>query len=145
MTRSPLVVDASVAAKWIKPEIHSNHATDILQGPYTLLAPDLLWPEVGNILWKSVQRQEITPVEAREGLRTLLRYPLVVVPGQSLIPTALEIALQYRQTVYDALYVVLATTRDCQLVTADSLLHTGLQSTPLQDRILWIEDVPTQD
>jgi predicted nucleic acid-binding protein len=145
MTRSPLVIDASVAAKWIKPEVHSAYAEQVLQGPYTLLAPDLLWSEVGNILWKSVQRQEITTIEAREGLRTLLRYPLTVVPGQSLITTALEIALQYQQTVYDALYVALATTRDCQLVTADSLLRNGLKNTPLQDHILWIEDVSIQN
>lgn len=145
MTRSPLVIDASVAAKWIKPEVHSAYAEQVLQGPYTLLAPDLLWPEVGNILWKSVQRQEITPVEAHEGLRTVLRYPITVVPGRSLITTALEIALHYQQTVYDALYVALATTRDCQLVTADSPLHSRLKNTPLQDHVLWIEDVPTQD
>ncbi len=144
MTRSPLVIDASVAAKWIKPEVHSAYAEQVLQGPYTLLAPDLLWSEVGNILWKPVQRQEITSTEAREGLRTLLRYPLTVIPGRVLITTALEIVLEYQQTVYDAFYAALATTRDCQLMTADSLLHNGLKNTPLQDHILWIEDVSTQ-
>jgi len=145
MTGSPLVIDASVAAKWINPEVHSVYAEQILQGPYRLLAPDLLWPEVGNILWKSAQRQEITTVEAHEGLRTLLRYPITVVSSRSLITTALEIALQYHQTVYDCLYIALATTRDCQLVTADSPLHSGLKNTSLQDHILWIEDVPTQN
>ncbi|HSB72166.1 MAG TPA: type II toxin-antitoxin system VapC family toxin [Candidatus Methylomirabilis sp.] len=144
MRRVPLVVDASVAAKWIKPEVHSAHATQILRGPYTLLAPDLLWPEVGNILWKSVQRRELTTLEAHEGLRMLLRCPITVVPGRSLVAAALEMALQYRQTVYDALYVTLATTRECQLVTADSPLYAELKDTPLQERILWIEDVPSQ-
>jgi predicted nucleic acid-binding protein len=52
--------------------------------------------------------------------------------------------LEYQQTVYDAFYAALATTRDCQLMTADSLLHNGLKNTPLQDHILWIEDVSTQ-
>ena len=145
MTTVPLVIDASVAAKWIKPEVHSGYAAQVLQGPHTLFAPDLLWPEVGNILWKSVQRQELAPDEAHEGLRVLLRYPITIVPGQSLIATALDIALQYRQTVYDALYVALATSRDCQLVTADRLLHSGLKHTPLQNHILWIEDVPLQN
>ena len=145
MTRSPLVIDASVAAKWIKPEVHSAYANQILRGPYTLFAPDLLWPEVGNILWKSVQRQELTTIEAHDGLRTLFRCPITVVSGRSLAPTALEIALLYRQTVYDALYVALATTRDCQLVTADSSLHAGLKNTPLGNYILWIEDAPTQN
>jgi predicted nucleic acid-binding protein len=83
MTRSPLVIDASVAAKWIKPEVHSAYAEQVLQGPYTLLAPDLLWSEVGNILWKSVQRQEITSTEAREGLRTLLDTPSQSYPAKS--------------------------------------------------------------
>jgi predicted nucleic acid-binding protein len=115
MTRSPLVIDASVAAKWIRPEVHSAYAEQVLQGPYTLFAPDLLWSEVGNILWKSVQRREITTIEACKGLRTLLRYPLTVIPGQVLITTALEIVLEYQQTVYDALYVALAMTRDCPL------------------------------
>jgi predicted nucleic acid-binding protein len=46
---------------------------------------------------------------------------------------------------YDVLYVTLATTRECQLVTADSPLYTELKDTPLQDNILWIEDVPSQD
>jgi len=145
MTSVPLVIDASVAAKWIKPEVHSEYAAHVLQGPYTLFAPDLLWPEVGNILWKSVQRQEIAPGEAQEGLRVLLRYPITIVPGQSLITTALDIALHYQQTVYDALYVAMATSRNCQLVTADRALHSGLKNTPLQDHILWIEDVPLQD
>ena len=144
MRRVPLVIDASVAAKWIKPEVHSAHANQILRGPYTLLAPDLLWPEVGNILWRSVQRRELTTVEAREGLRTLLRYPITVVPGRSLVAAALEISLQYRQTVYDALYVMLATTRKCRLVTADSPLYTTLKGTPLRTHLLWIEDVPGQ-
>ena len=145
MTRSPLVIDASVAAKWIKPEVHSACANQILRGPHTLFAPDLLWPEVGNILWKSVQRQELTTIEAHEGLRTLFRYPITVVSGRSLVSTALEIALHYRQTVYDALYVALATTRNYQLVTADSSLHAGLKNTPLGDYILWIEDVPKRE
>jgi predicted nucleic acid-binding protein len=142
MTRSPLVIDASVAAKWIKHEIHSAHAAHVLVGPYVLYAPDLLWPEVGNILWKSVQRGELTPEEAREGLRTLLRYPITVTACRSLIPTALGIALRHQQTVYDALYVALAATRDCRLVTADKPLYSALQATPLRKHLLWIEDVP---
>ncbi len=142
MTPVPLVIDASVAAKWIKPEVHSQYAAQALQGSYTLFAPDLLWPAVGNILWKSVQRHEIATAEAHEGLRVLLRYPIAIVPGHSLITTALDIALRYQQTVYDALYVALATRRECQLVTADRALHSGLKHTPLQHHILWIGDVP---
>ena len=135
----------TAAAKWIKPEVHSVRANQILRGPYTLFAPDLLWPEVGNILWESVQRNELSPVEAHEGLRTLFRYPITVISGEYVVTTTLEIALRYRQTVYDALYVAVATTQNCKLVTADGPLRNRLKNTPLQDRILWIEDIPNQN
>jgi predicted nucleic acid-binding protein len=50
MTR--LVVDASVAAKWLVTEPLSDRALALLGGANELIAPDLLLPEVGNILWK---------------------------------------------------------------------------------------------
>ena len=65
--------------------------------------------------------------------------------AESVVTTALEIALRHRQTVYDALYVAVATTQNCKLVTADGPLRNGLKNTPLQDRILWIEDIPNQN
>ena len=43
------VVDASVAAKWLVPEADSPLAEALLDDD--LLAPDLLFAEVGNILW----------------------------------------------------------------------------------------------
>ena len=44
------VVDASVAAKWFAPEDDSPVTFGILD--HELLAPDLLYAEVANILWK---------------------------------------------------------------------------------------------
>jgi predicted nucleic acid-binding protein len=44
------VVDASVAAKWLAPEEDSAQALKYLNAE--LLAPDLLFAEVANILWK---------------------------------------------------------------------------------------------
>jgi predicted nucleic acid-binding protein len=40
-----LVVDASVAAKWYVPEIHSDAAVRLLDPEIVLLAPDLIIPE----------------------------------------------------------------------------------------------------
>ena len=72
----PLVVDASIAVKWVLPEPDSERARAlILRGDLT--APDLLRLEVANALWKQARRGAITPERARsrsmEGLRTLLR------------------------------------------------------------------------
>ncbi len=51
-----LVVDSSVAVKWFVPEPYSAEARRILDGykngTLSFLAPDLINPEVGNIIWK---------------------------------------------------------------------------------------------
>ena len=55
-----VVVDASVAAKWFLPEIHSPAAERLLDPSIVLCAPDLIVPELGNIVWKKLRRNEIT-------------------------------------------------------------------------------------
>ena len=45
--------------------------------------------------------------------------------------TALEIAIAYRRTVYDSLYIALAVARDSILVTADDKLANALSGGPL--------------
>ncbi len=62
MTR--FVVDASAAIKWFLPEIHSTAALRLLDPSLELHAPDLLFPEVGNALWKLVKRGEISVEDA---------------------------------------------------------------------------------
>lgn len=47
-----IVVDASVAIKWFIPEIHATAAGRLLEKNLKLLAPDLIFAEIGNILWK---------------------------------------------------------------------------------------------
>ena len=45
-----IVVDASVAVKWLIPESCSSKAMEILESDRRLLAPDLIWTEIGNML-----------------------------------------------------------------------------------------------
>ena len=49
---SRVVVDASVAVKWFLPEIHSGAALRYLDDDCERLAPDLLYVEFGNVIWK---------------------------------------------------------------------------------------------
>ena len=53
---------------------------------------------------------------------------------------AFEIALDSGWTVYDSIYVVLATALDCKLVTADNKLFNALQSGPFAQDVLWVAD-----
>ncbi|WP_211175979.1 type II toxin-antitoxin system VapC family toxin [Brasilonema sp. UFV-L1] len=62
---SRYVVDANVAIKWFLPQVYADDARRLLTGNHSLLVPDLLFPEVGNILWKEVRFGLGTAKEAR--------------------------------------------------------------------------------
>jgi predicted nucleic acid-binding protein len=139
---SGFVVDASVAVKWFVPEVLSDEAVSLLDSPRELLAPDLLYPEAGNILWKKVGRGEIEARDARDILAALVHVPLSVVPSSTLVEAALEIALVHGRTVYDGLYVALAVAWDAVLVTADGRLVEALREGPLAGHVRALEGRP---
>jgi predicted nucleic acid-binding protein len=135
-----LVVDASVGVKWLLPEACTEAAVRFLQGPHDLLAPDLIFPEIGNVLWKRVSRGELNEAEAMTVLRALDRLPIHVQAAGTLMPPALEIACRINRTVYDSLYLSLAVMDQCRLVTADRRFYNAVKATPLADHVLWVED-----
>lgn len=138
---TPLVVDASVVMKWLLPEVHSGAARRVLAADHALLAPDLLWAELGNALWKRVRSGEIAAEDARDLLRDFQRFQVVTTPIMPLIDAALEIATHLDRTVYDSLYLALALARRCQIVTADRHFYNTLTRGPLASTLVWVEDV----
>lgn len=115
------VVDASVAAKWLAPEPDTPQAVALLTDD--LIAPDLLYAEVSNILWKKQLRGEMDGATAQMGARWLLQVPLQVHDSASLLADALAMALQLQHPAYDCFYLALAQRLDAPLVTADRKLH----------------------
>ena len=127
-----LVIDTSVAVKCYVPEPGATAAAELLGKSYLLLAPDLVGPELGNVLWKKVRRGEITATEAQEVARTFVQAPPVrLIPSAAYLPAALDIAVRHERTVYDALYVALAVDRGGRYVTADERLVHALVATEL--------------
>ena len=81
------VVDANVAAKWLLPAAgedlldQANHlAARHVRRELLLLAPDLICPEIGYVLWKAVRRQRISRVEAENSLRRFTDLAIQLVP-----------------------------------------------------------------
>ena len=136
-----LVVDASVAIKWFVDEIHAEPARRLQDEKYELLAPDLLWAECGNILWKKVIRQELTPNEARSIRGGLERQPIDTFSSSLVLEPALEIALETGKTVYDACYLALALLSDTELVTADGRLFNSLRDGQYGRSLIWIAEL----
>ena len=115
------VVDASVAAKWLAPEPDSLFAEALLDDE--LIVPDLLFAEVGNILWKKQLRGEMDAAATQVGARWLLQVPLQVHDSASLLADALALALQLQHPAYDCFYLALAQRIDVPMVTADRQFH----------------------
>ena len=139
---SLFVVDASVAIKWFLPEIYSDAALRLLAHQHTLHAPDLIFSEFGNVLWKRVRKNEISKNEANATLEGLVTLHLQMQPSQLLIPLALEIACGENRTVYDSLYLAAAIALQSSLVTADAKFYRGLSKGPFSAHVVWVEDIP---
>lgn len=128
---STVVLDASVLLKLFIQEQGSSRAVSAVKKAKALLAPDLLWSEAGNILWKYVRRDELQADSAASILREMLRMPIVVTPSADLAGLALELAMQADRTVYDCLYLALAVQAGSVVLTADQRLVNALAGKPL--------------
>ena len=137
---NPVVVDASVAVKWVLREEHAGTARRIL-ATRDLLAPHLLWAEVGNTLWRRHRRRESSIDEVRRMLAEIQWLPIATFAHWPLLPAALDLAMSLDQTVYDCFYLALAEARNSVMVTADRRFHDAVCASIWADRIAWIEDV----
>lgn len=132
------VIDASVAAKWLLTEEHTDEAENLLVEGIALSAPDLLYTEIGNALWKRVRAREMTLDMGREALVRLREIDVIVTPASLLLDHAFELACEHRRTVYDSIYLALALQEDSVLVTADQRFYNAMRRTPLADKVEWI-------
>lgn len=127
------VVDANVAAKWCLPpagEAYVPQALHLLEaygrGEVGLLAPDFLFAEFGNVLWKAVRRERIPASAVGPAITLLESLRIPTVSSSGLLTAALAIALKHDRSVYDSLYVALASQSGAQMITADARLANAL-------------------
>jgi predicted nucleic acid-binding protein len=137
-----LVVDASVAVKWLVPEEGTEDAERVLASDASLHVPDLVFAEAASALWKRVNRKQLTEAKADMVLRALNAMPLNVHGTRGLAPAALAVSCAIPVTPYDAIYLALAEALDCHMVTADRRLLRALSGTRLAVRARWMGDLP---
>jgi len=124
-----LVVDASVAVKWVNPkEPLAREArlllADFRAGRVKVIVPELWAYEVANALRKAVNRGDLEPPQGRTALESLLALPIEFRP----LPPALRVydrAGQLGTSIYDAIYLVLAEEGGCEFWTADGRLYNA--------------------
>ena len=127
MSVAEVVVDASLALKWVVEEPYSIEARSLLtewgNRRRKLLAPALFLYEVANALAKRIQRHEFTLEQAKERLRFFLESGPLLQQIGSVHPRALELMERFGlPTAYDAHYFALAEFQRCECWTADERL-----------------------
>ena len=128
----PLVVDASVALKWVLQEPDSHVAEALIRIEPELLIPDFWLGEATNVLWVQVRRKLLTPDEAREGL-ALLRALIqpTSTAGMDLHEVALEIGIVANHSTYDTLYLAFAIAIGARgVVAADGAFARNMRAHP---------------
>ncbi|MBI4220732.1 MAG: type II toxin-antitoxin system VapC family toxin [Chloroflexi bacterium] len=134
------VVDASVVIKWFVPEIHSDAARRLLELPHEYAAPDLLFAEAANTIWKKVRRKELTTEDGQRLVADIDRIAVETVSCRALAEDAYALADAIGRTVYDSMYVTLAVRLDTRLLTADDRLEFALRQAPgLADHVQLVQ------
>lgn len=138
------IVDASVVAKWLVEETDSDRARSLMDGRFYLRAPDLLVPELANMLWKKTTRKEIRIDEMHSIMNLLLRdhidSTVRLLPSRILVKQALKIAAEERHAAYDSLYLACAVQARCRLVTADNRFVRSIKNPLLKPHIVSLND-----
>ena len=144
--RFRVVVDASLALKWVLEERHSAEAQSLLnrwvQTQVIVTAPMLLVFEAANVLYQRVRRGQLGVEAAEEALSALTATHLTLMGGDEpdLSSQAIKLAETYRlPATYDATYMGLAVRSECPLWTADERLWNQVhQKAPW---VRWIGEV----
>ena len=136
-----VVVDASLALKWLVEEEFSDKAHAVLRSwgneRAQLATPYLMLAEVTNALHRRVVRGELTVETAAGLLEDLMSLGIELHETPDLHGRALELASRLKQgAAYDAHYLVLAETLDCELWTADERFFHA--AGPVSENVRWI-------
>src|SRR5580693_7112758 len=112
-----IVVDASVALKWVLPEDDSDLADALLSE--RLIAPPLWLIEGANALWRNVRMGKIGANDAALLFRELSSAPVTSAHADEDAANALDLAIRLSHPIYDCIYIVLAQRENTYVVTAD--------------------------
>ena len=139
-----VVVDASLAFKWLVKEERSDEARSVARSwegrGVRTAAPHFMPVEVATALHRRVTESELSVEEAVELVEVLLASGIELHDPPDLYGRAIELASLLSQgAVYDAHYLALAETLDCELWTADEKFFRA--ASPAGRNVRWIGEL----
>ena len=135
-----LVVDASVAVKWLVEEPDSNIAQKLVASSEDLHAPRLMASEVANALWRKARLGEIGRGDAGAVLARVPEMPVRWNADETVSADAIRLAMALDHPVYDCVNLVLAHRIGAVLVTADRRFVKALATTEHWETVVTLTD-----
>jgi predicted nucleic acid-binding protein len=121
-----VVLDASVAVRWIVAEEGSVEAAELLERDFSWITPRLLLTEVASALRHKVADAALRPAAASQSLDGLLQAiadgVIRLADDERIIAHALLLAMSLDHKVPDCVYLALAEREGASLATADDRL-----------------------
>lgn len=123
-----VVVDASVAVKWLWPEPGDQEAAAYLEDGSRLFAPASIKVEVAGAALRRFRESTMDENEARSACnlwdRILRNGGVRLIPVDDLYDAAVAYSFLTRHSLADCLYLAAAQDQDIKLITADEKLYT---------------------
>ncbi len=138
-----VVVDASLAIKWVLKEPYADEAMALASEWATTetkpAAPCLLLVEATNVLHRRAALGQISSSQAKQLLAGFLNMGIEVRESPQIHLRALELAHELQMpAVYDTHYLALADILGCDLWTADERFFNSVKER--EPRIKWLGD-----
>lgn len=132
------ITDASVGVKWFVEEQESADALKLKRlfedGEVDLEAPSLLGYEVASAL-RFHPKVKLTPKQFRNVMESLDQMQITRDLNEREWTMAFRLSLENTVSIYDAVYVAMALSGRCKMVTADASLLNKLKSHKIKENI----------
>lgn len=135
-----MVVDASVAVRWVVSQPGSEMAEQVVRSRERLVAPELILAEAGNALWKYVRAGLVRPDIAEQAISRVAGPFDALVSLPPLAEQAMRIAMELDHAIYDCFYLALADVHDTAVLTADKRLLNKTRRTRFARRVAALAD-----
>ncbi len=135
-----LVVDASVAVKWLVVEEDADVAQELATSGHELHAPRLMASEVANALWRKARTGEIERRAAGVLLANVPEMPVRWGADETVSADAVRLALAFDRPIYDCVYLALAHRIGATMLTADRRFVTAVAPTEHVETVMTLAD-----
>lgn len=136
----PIVIDASVALKWVIIEDHHQEARRLVSLAPRFMAPDIMLAEVANVLRKKVRRNEIEASQAQVAIDGIRKVVPTFEHSDRIAKRMLELAIELDHHAYDCAYLALGERVEGIFVTADRSLVDKLRHSAVQIDVCLLDD-----